>query len=141
MFSRRTSAYSRYAIKKTTVAQIETVFGNTNQEKRTFSPARIKPTKNMRPLNLITIFCSSCFSFAFRRFSKSLGFTNIITMPATNIGTNNAPINSQPCQYANVPAGKKMRRPIKTTPSINFTIACTNNFPVICFSSSDYILY
>ena len=35
---------------------------------------------------------------------------NIITIPASNIGTNKIPINNQPFVYENVPAGKNINK-------------------------------
>ena len=53
---------------------------------------------NIIPDNATTHFCSAIFSLASRRFSKSLGLLNNITIPKKSIGTNKTATNTQAFQ-------------------------------------------
>ena len=120
-----------YATRNMIVALITTLLGKVYQLKRKPNPATMNPARNINPLSFSTILCSFCFSFPLSRFFNNSGFFNIITIPATNIGTNKIPINNQPLGNDKVPAGKNINKPIKITPNKNLVIAWKNNFIVI----------
>ena len=97
-FSLITSAYIRYD-KRNIATEIQmTKSGNECHEKRKFKAATTKAAINMIPDNATTHFCSLTFSFASRRFSKSFGDLNNITIPKIIIGTNKTAIKSQAFQ-------------------------------------------